>query len=139
VGESTVYGVHFEDSIDAFNLVTPPDPRNGPAPLSHEDVLSPATPAERVIATEAGLIFGVSLEAEPTCATEAEAIAGNESFGYGEVTMSTEVKPGRYFLSFGASGNSTGSGNSRGIKEVRHDLESPRLPVTFESWSVVYE
>ncbi len=137
VGSSKVFGAHFEDSRDAADAAESgddPDPTTGPA----------AAPggAALVIASKPGLVFGVSLDAEPTCSSEEEVVAGNESFGYGEVRMSTEVNPGRYFLTFEASGNNTDDGSgtaSRGVLEVRQQLESPRLPVTFESWAVVYE
>jgi hypothetical protein len=52
--------------------------------------------------------------------------------------MSTKVNPGRYFLSYGASGNNSGA-TPRGVLEVRRELENPRLAVTFESWATVYE
>jgi hypothetical protein len=65
-------------------------------------------------------------------------VNGNESFGYGEVRMSRTVNPGKYFLSYSASGNDTGP-DSNGVLEVRQELESPRLAVTFSSWSAVYE
>lgn len=130
VGLSKVFGVHYEDNDDVANDRDNPSPTSGPAP---------ATPGEpRLIASEPGLIFGVSLEEEASCASAEEVIDGNESFGYGEVRMSTQVNPGRYFLSYGASGNNSGA-NSRGVLEVRQELENPRLAVTFESWGAVYE
>lgn len=132
VGRSKVYGAHYIESADfeqatqAGNL---PNPTTGPAPAPGSDDL--------VIANQAGLVFGVSLEAQPTCASEEELVTGNDSFGYGEVRMSKTVNPGKYFLTFDASGNDTQ--NARGVLEVRQELESPRLPVTFSSWAAVYE
>jgi hypothetical protein len=132
VGRSKVYGAHYIESAD-FEQATgdgdDPDPTTGPAPAPNEDDL--------VIADQPGLVFGLSLEAEPTCASEEEVVNGEDSFGYGEVRMSRTVKPGKYFLSFAASGNDTE--NTRGVREVRQELESPRLPVTFSSWAAVYE
>jgi hypothetical protein len=92
-----------------------------------------------VIAAQPGLVFGLSLEAEPTCASEEEAVSGNDSFGYGEVRMSRTVNPGKYFLTFAASGNDAGGAEAQGVLQVRQELESPRLPVTFSSWAAVYE
>jgi len=132
VGRSKVYGAHYIESDDfeqALERGDEPDPTTGPGPAPGSSAL--------LIASQPGLVFGLSLEAEPTCASEEEVVSGNESFGYGEVKMSRTVKPGRYFLTFDASGNDTQ--NTRGVLEVRQELESPRLPVTFSSWAAVYE
>lgn len=130
VGLSKVIGAHYEDNDDVANERDNPSPTSGPAPVIEGEPL--------VIASEPGLIFGVNLEAEASCASEEEVIDGNESFGYGEVRMSTKVNPGRYFLSYGASGNNSGA-TSRGVLEVRQQLPTPQLAVTFESWATVYE
>jgi type IV pilus assembly protein PilY1 len=134
VGNSKVYGVHYIESSDfeeATEKEEDPDPTTGPAPAPDATSL--------VIASQPGLVFGVSLEQEPTCASAAEVIEGNDSFGYGEVKMSTEIHPGKYYLTFEASGNDTGGSDSRGVLEVRKELDSPKLAVTFQSWAVVYE
>lgn len=133
VGRSKVYGAHYVESDDfdeAAERGDPPDPTTGPAPAPGSDL---------VVASQPGLVFGLSLEAEPTCASEQEAVGGNDSFGYGEVRMSRTVKPGKYYLTFDASGNDSGGATSRGVFEAREELASPRLPVTFSSWAAVYE
>lgn len=133
VGGSKVYGAHYIQSADfaqALERDEDPDPTTGPARAPGSTALE--------IASQPGLVFGLSLEAEPTCASEEEDVDGNESFGYGTVKMSRTVKPGRYFLTFQASGNDSES-STRGVLEVRQELESPRLPVTFSSWAAVYE
>ena len=133
VGRSKVYGAHYMESADyeqALQRDEDPDPTTGPGPAPGSNAL--------LITSQPGLVFGLSLEAEPTCASEEEAVSGNESFGYGEVRMSKTVKPGRYFLTFDVSGNDSTS-SSRGVLEVRQELDSPRLPVTFSSWAAVYE
>jgi type IV pilus assembly protein PilY1 len=132
VGRSKVYGAHYIESADfadALERDEDPNPTTGPGPAPGGDDL--------VIASQPGLVFGVSLEAQPTCASVEEVVSGNESFGYGEVRMSRTVNPGKYFLTFDASGNDTN--NTRGVLEVRQELDSPRLPVTFSSWAAVYE
>jgi type IV pilus assembly protein PilY1 len=134
VGSSKVYGAQYIESADFEQAAadgTDPDPTSGPAPAPNEDDL--------VIAAQPGLVFGLSLEAEPTCASEEEAVSGNDSFGYGEVRMSRTVNPGKYFLTFAASGNDAGGAEAQGVLQVRQELESPRLPVTFSSWAAVYE
>jgi type IV pilus assembly protein PilY1 len=133
VGSSKVYGAHYiesEDFATATENGDDPDPTTGPAKAPSGSALE--------ITRQAGLVFGLSLEQEPTCVSAEEAVSGNDSFGYGEVKMSQQVNPGRYFLSFDASGNNTGS-DGRGVLEVRQQLTSPQLPVTFQSWAVVYE
>jgi type IV pilus assembly protein PilY1 len=133
VGQSKVYGAHYTESLD-FEAAKArhglPDPTTGPAP-------APGT-TSLLIASQAGLVFGVSLESAPSCASEEVAVSGNESFGYGEVRMSTTVKPGKYYLTFDASGNNTGT-DARGVLEVRQEVESPKLSVSISSWAAVYE
>lgn len=131
VGSSKVYGVHYTHRkrfAEELANGEAPAHRNGPAP-------APGYP-EIEIARQPGLVFGVSLEAEPSCFDEEEAVAGNDSFGYGTVMMAKKVTPGKYFLTYGASGN---SGDPRGVLEVRQQLPNPNLAVTFDSWAVVYE
>ncbi len=135
VGSSKIIGTHYIQSADyeeALSSQPPvdPQPSTGPAPAPGRSNV--------IIRTQPGLVFGVSLEAEPSCASEIATIGGNESFGYGTVQMAQTVNPGKYFLSFDASGNTSGS-SSRGVLEVRQELDSPHLPVTFDSWAVVYE
>jgi type IV pilus assembly protein PilY1 len=133
VGRSKVYGAHYIESADfevARERGDKPDPTTGPGPAPNRTAL--------LITSQPGLVFGLSLEAEPTCVSEEETVGGNESFGYGAVKMSRTVKPGKYFLTFDASGNNTGS-DARGVLEVRQELEHPRLPVSFSSWTAVYE
>jgi len=131
VGASKVFGTHFEESVGSLAdpTATEPLPETGPAP-------APGRTSALVTSRNDGLIFGVSLEAEPTCAEPEEVIDGNDSFGYGQVNMSTKVNPGRFFLTFEVSGSSEGA---RGVLEVKEELDSPRVPVTFESFSLIYE
>jgi type IV pilus assembly protein PilY1 len=131
VGSSKVYGVHYIQSKDYKNAIlnhVAPVPTTGPAPAPEYTDIE--------LARQPGLVFGVSLEAEPSCFTEEAAVSGNESFGYGQVLMAKKVTPGNYFLSYGASGN---GGDPRGVLEVRQQLPSPQLAVTFDSWAVIYE
>jgi hypothetical protein len=89
-----------------------------------------------LITTNTGLIFGLSLEVEPTCASAETTISGNDSFGYGSVSMTTTVQPARFFLTYDVSGSTD---DPRGVLEVRRELDSPHLPVSFESWAMIYE
>jgi type IV pilus assembly protein PilY1 len=133
VGRSTVFGTHYIESADfadAQQRGDDPDPTTGPAPAPEQTALT--------IATQPGLVFGLSLQAEPTCASAQETVGGNDTFGYGEVRMSRTSNPGRYYLTFNASGNNTGS-DARGVLEVKQQLATPSLPVSFSSWTAVYE
>jgi type IV pilus assembly protein PilY1 len=133
VGSSKVYGAHYIESEDFQRALARdelPNPKLGPAK-------APGALSLEII-RQAGLVFGVSLEAAPTCSSEEEAVSGNETFGYGEVRMSRTVKPGSFFLTFDASGNNS-KPDSRGVLEVRQPLENPELSVSFSSWAAVYE
>ena len=128
VGRSTVWGTHYEDSVDVAAEAETPLPTSGPAP-------APGI-TDKVIRTNDGLVFGLSLEVEPTCASAQSTIAGNDSFGYGTVSMTTTVQPARFFLTYDVSGSTD---DPRGVLEVRQELASPHLPVSFESWAMIYE
>jgi hypothetical protein len=133
VGRSKVYGAHYIESADfatAKERDEDPDPMTGPGPAPGNTELE--------MASQAGLVFGLSLEAEPSCASEEEAVSGNETFGYGEVKMSKTVKPGKYYLTYEASGNNSVA-HSRGVLDVRNELENPHLAVSISSWTAVYE
>jgi type IV pilus assembly protein PilY1 len=74
VGGSKVYGTHYTESADfetARGLGVDPDPNSGPAPAPNQTSL--------LIASQPGLVFGLSLEAEPTCASDQETVTGNEA------------------------------------------------------------
>jgi type IV pilus assembly protein PilY1 len=128
VGESQVYGAHYEISQNRADAVANPDPLSGPSP-------APGQP-ELEILSEPGLTFGVSLQAQPSCSTAEEVVSGNDSFGYGTVTMSQTVAPTKYFLTFEVSGNSK---DPRGVLEISQPLEDLHVPVTFDSWALIYE
>jgi len=129
VGRSKVFGTHYLDSADTQAENDPISPLSGPGK-------APGL-TDKLIATRTdGLIFGLSLQAEPTCSSTPETIAGNESFGTQEVTLSTTVKPGKMFLSYNVSGTSAGTS---GVEQVKKELADPAIPVTFQSWALVYE
>lgn len=133
VGSSKVYGAHYiesKDYVEAKKKNEAPKPETGPGTAPGASAL--------VLANQPGLVFGVSIEAEPTCSDGEDEVTGNDSFGYGQVKMAKNVNPGNFYLSYSASGNNTGS-DHRGVLEVRQELDSPRLSVTFQSWAVVYE
>lgn len=130
-GESKIFGAHYVDSVEAASGDTTPDPESGPA---HAPQFSNLTIATRTD----GLIFGVNVEQEPSCAAEAEVFTGSEGFGYGTISMSTEINPGRHFLTYNVSGSNSDTATS-GVDQVKDELPTVRLPVSFESFALVYE
>jgi hypothetical protein len=129
-GAGDIYGAHFEDDAETANGGTP-SPASGPAK-------APQVPDLLVDSQASGLIFGVSVEGEPTCFSEEETFSGDDSFGYGAVTMSRTVKPGRFFLAYEVSGGDTSAATPE-PPENRIELTSRHEPVSVESWAPIYE
>ncbi|MEO8180326.1 MAG: hypothetical protein ABI895_15930 [Deltaproteobacteria bacterium] len=136
-GSAKVFAAHYLESEPLNVAHNPPRPADGQASL----VIDTRSP---------GMIFGLSLQADPTCKSETETVAGDESYGYGLVQMSKKVNPGKYFLTYQVSGtdrNSSGAASSgdttqstrKGITAVKTELDTPHAPVTFESWALIYE
>jgi type IV pilus assembly protein PilY1 len=130
-------------AADYLKSSTANDPSSGP---DHADGQTALLIDQR----SPGLIFGVSLQADPTCKSEAEVISGDDSYGYGLVSMAKRVNPGRFHLSYQVSGtdrNSSGNSSngtttqstSKGITSVKTVIDTPHAPVTFESWALIYE
>jgi len=136
-GSAKVFAADYLKSSTANDPSSGPDHADGQTALLI-DLRSP------------GLIFGVSLQADPTCKSEAEVISGDDSYGYGLVSMAKRVNPGRFHLSYQVSGtdrNSSGNSSngtttqstSKGITSVKTVIDTPHAPVTFESWALIYE
>jgi type IV pilus assembly protein PilY1 len=140
VGSSSVYAVHYvhsADYADAIENGTDPNPSTGPEAAPDEDG---EVGDSVVLVTRPGLIFGVSLQAVPTCVDDIEDVDGNDSFGYGQVSRATKVNPGKYYLTYTASGDNTGGGTeTQGVRTYEDEVAMPPLPVTFQSWAMVYE
>jgi type IV pilus assembly protein PilY1 len=128
VGASNVYASHYEQNR-AQQLAQPDSAISGPA------FVKPFT-SNTVVTRTDGMIFGVSLEAEPSCSSVAETASADESFGYGSVQTSRTVKPGRFFIAYQVNGTTQGA---NGVDEQQISLGTPRVPVTFESWALIYE
>ena len=140
-GSARVFAAHYLESETANTPLSGPR-RADPDPIKQPDlVIDQHSP---------GMIFGVSLQADPTCKSEAATISGDESYGYGLVSMARKVNPGRFHLAYQvtgtsnkSSGTSTSGGTtqstSKGITSVKTDLTTPHVPVTFESWALIYE
>jgi type IV pilus assembly protein PilY1 len=136
-GSAKVFAAHYLDSEPLNVPHNPPKHADGQTSL----VIDTRSP---------GMIFGLSLQADPTCKSETETVTGDESYGYGLVQMSKKVNPGKYFLTYQVSGtdrNSSGAASSgdttqstrKGITAVKTELDTPHAPVSFESWALIYE
>ncbi|HEU4579269.1 MAG TPA: hypothetical protein VFS67_13485 [Polyangiaceae bacterium] len=133
-GSAKVYGAHYIESEEDD------DPLSGPKK-------SPANfKALEIASADPGMIFGFNLQQDPTCKSTATNITGDESFGYGAVEMSRQVNPGKFFLNYTISGVPATKGSddstqsvSNGLTDVKTELPSPHVPVSFQSWALIYE
>jgi hypothetical protein len=134
-GSAKVFGVHYIDPK------TPTDLDEGPAPLRV------AAPIE-IDSRSPGMIFGVGIQPDPTCSSVSTLVGGDDSFGYGQVSMPAKSNAGSVYLAYSVSGSTTSSGGSAsstttettpGIGDVKTALDSPRAPVSIESFGLLYE
>ncbi|MEY4547558.1 MAG: hypothetical protein RL685_3753, partial [Pseudomonadota bacterium] len=141
-GSSSVFGVHYIQP----KTVNRPD--TGPSPLTVGGLIEIDTRAP-------GMIFGVSVQPDPSCSSAAVLVGGDDSFGYGASLMPERAKEGKVYLAYSVSGatasSSSGSGSgsgsggvtttqtTAGIGEAKLELTAPSAPVTFESWGLLYE
>jgi type IV pilus assembly protein PilY1 len=127
-GASRLFGAHYiQDRATAAAATA--DPLSGPAAAPGSSDLVLARRSD-------GMIFGVSLEARPTCSSSLEQVNTDASFGYRQVRQSQQVNPGGFFLSYQVTGSGS---DSRGVLEVQQQLAAPDVPATFESWALIYE
>jgi type IV pilus assembly protein PilY1 len=125
------------------------DPLSGPRRATNSNVKAKVTFDPSIQSVASGVIFGLNVQADPTCRNTATAISGDESFGYSSVDMATKVNPGKFYLNYSVSGTGVGDGstsddkttvvNIQGIADVKTQLEPPHVPVSFQSWALIYE
>ncbi len=135
-GTSRVWGLNYVLSADkAANALTI-DPMNGaygalPAP---EGSLEP----EKSIEPAAGIVFGVSIEQQPSCSTELDEFSGDPYLGnYGDHTSTTTVTPGKFFLVYQVGGVSGSESNK--VTTEKQELTPPRNTVWVDSWAPIFE
>jgi hypothetical protein len=133
-GAAKVYGAHYIESEEDDNPLS--GPKKSPANFTALEIAS----------ADPGMIFGFNLQQDPTCKSTATNITGDESFGYGAVEMSRQVNPGKFFLNYTISGVPATKGSddstqsvSNGLTDVKTELPSPHVPVSFQSWALIYE
>ena len=86
----------------------------------------------------AGLIFGVSIEQQPSCATQLEEPSEDPYLGnYGEHTSTSTVNPGKFFLVSQIGGVSGSDSNKVTTEKV--ELTPPRNTVWVDSWAPIFE
>lgn len=133
-GSSKVYAAHYVDPL------TPTALEDGPALAPEETSLE--------LDSRQGMIFGVSLQQEPTCSAEATTVGGDDSFGYAPVSMASHAKEGTRRVAYTVSGTPLNAGSNPraketaiapGLKTVGQAVNTPDVPVTFESWALIYE
>jgi type IV pilus assembly protein PilY1 len=136
-GAAKIFGAHYIESADEDHT----DPASGPAN-------SPAFPDKlQIDAVDPGVVFGLNVQPDPTCKSTATNVTGDDSFGYGSIQMARQVSPGKFFLNYTVSGVRTDAGGtsdttqdvSRGLTDVKTELPPPHVPVTFQSWALIYE
>jgi type IV pilus assembly protein PilY1 len=136
IGQSRVWGLDYQLSMDEAEGVVDPDPLSGAAgalPIPEGETENPKSnePSE-------GVVFGVSIEQQPSCSTELETFEGDPYLGdYGDHTALSAITPGKFFLVFQVGGVSGSTSNKVTTEKV--ELDPPRNTVWADSWAPIFE
>ncbi len=134
VGTSRIWGVHYTRNADEAAANPTIDPFNGPA----GQLPSASTPLPKALPPEDGIIFGVGIQQQPTCASVSETFSGDPYLGgYGTHHTFTDVTPGSFQLVYQVGGVTAATESKVTTNAVT--LQPPKTPVFFNSWSRVYE
>lgn len=135
-GTSRVWGVHYTRSFDEAAAANTIDPMNGAAgALPQED----ESTAPKSTEPTPGVIFGVSIEQQPTCSIEQQTVSTDPYLGgYGSHTSVSAVTPGDFSLVYQVGGGEAVTNNSQVMTE-RLGLESPANSVFVDSWAPIFE
>lgn len=135
-GSSRVWGVHYKTSLDEFKDAETIDPMNGPTGMLPPPPMSTTLPKSTELTP--GVIFGVSIEQQPTCSTESESFDQDPLLGgFGEHTSLSAVNPGKFFLVFQTGGVLASSGNK--VSTTKVELQPPPNSVRIDSWAPIFE
>jgi type IV pilus assembly protein PilY1 len=133
---SRVFGLHYTKSKDAEAGNVTQDPLNGAAAA-----LPPASgtgPKRKSTEPTAGVVFGVSIEQQPSCAGDNSSFSGDAYLGsYGSHSATSTVNPGKFFLVTQVGGGD--KGNTSSVATEKLELSPPRSSVIFDSWAPIFE
>ncbi len=135
-GSSRVWGLNYILSADEADDAETINPMNGAAGAlpPPEGSLEP----EKSTDPSEGVVFGVSIEQQPSCSTELEDFSGDPYLGnYGEHTSTSTVTPGKFFLVYQVGGVSGSESNKVTTEKV--ELTPPRNTVWVDSWAPIFE
>jgi type IV pilus assembly protein PilY1 len=135
-GTSRIWGVNYTQNLDEYKQADDPDPMSGPVgALPDPDGLGdPPTSTD----PQPGIVFGVAIEQQPTCAAEADSFTEDPYLGgYGNHTAMSSINPGGFFLVY-QSGGVSGSSNTQ-PPTTRVALKTPRNTVFIDSWAPIFE
>jgi type IV pilus assembly protein PilY1 len=130
-----IWAVDYLKSEDERKGVAVPSPMSGPA--GKWPTASAADVPPKSTSPEAGLVFGVAIEQQPTCAVDVEEPSDDPYLSYGNYTSTSSVSPGGFFLVYqvgGLTGNTSGNVTTNKVQ-----LESPPSTVNIDSWAAVFE
>ncbi len=136
IGQTRTWGVEYLLSADEVAGAETIDPMNGAAgglPIPEGESAHPkSTPVVP------GVVYGVSIEQQPTCAAEQSTYDTDPYLGnYGNHTSHTTITPGKFQLVVQMGGQSGGSENEVDITKL--DLILPRNTVWVDSWAPIFE
>lgn len=135
-GTSRIWGLDYVLSADEVDAAETVDPMNGaagalPPPPDENKNLKSTQPSP-------GVVFGVSIEQQPTCSTEIEEYQGDPYLGgYGAHTSLAAINPGKFFLAYQVGGVSGSEANK--VTTERVELRPPANTVWIDSWAPIFE
>jgi type IV pilus assembly protein PilY1 len=135
-GSSRVWGLHYTHSLDYEAGADSIDPMSGAA-----GALPPASNSTTKVKSttpSSGVVFGVSVEQQPSCSSEAETFEEDPYLGgYGSHSATSAVNPGKFFLVTQVGGASGSTSNSVATEKL--ELQPPRSTVNVDSWAPIFE
>jgi hypothetical protein len=85
-----------------------------------------------------GVVFGVSVEQQPSCTTANDTFANDAYLGsYGGHSATNAVTPGKFFLVTQVGGGDKSNASSVATDKI--ELSPPRSTVVFDSWAPIFE
>jgi type IV pilus assembly protein PilY1 len=136
VGTSRVWGLNYTLSADEAEGAETIDPMNGAA-----GGLPPppdGTEPEKNTDSSPGMVFGVSIEQQPSCSSVVSDFEGDPYLGgYGEHTALSSATPAQFFLVYQVGGVSGSTSNK--VTTEKLELSAPRNTLWVDSWAPIFE